>query len=374
MSSYPAIIRGANNARIAGIHTKRSENLLTPAFIYCFTLGDAMNRHRSVVLIWLALTSVSIACSGQSQSGALSDPLKATALETSIPSTFTFVAYGDTRFHDPSDTVASNPPVRRALVAAIDRERPAFVSIGGDIVYVGDSSDWGVWDSETAVWREHNIAVYPALGNHDVKIDLQKALANYFARFPNLQGSRFYSVRTENTLMLILDSNQDELAGPQGLWLRTQLSNIPSNVDFVFLVFHHPVYTSSSEEKTLGGGHSARTEEGNLGQLIEQTQTKIRARIVVFNGHVHNYERHEHGGVTYFVTGGGAAHAYPVTRKPEDPYQDAGVNYHYLLAKVDHNHLTVTMNKLEVKNAKEVWTQPDQVSITAPLAVPAAAK
>jgi hypothetical protein len=322
------------------------------------------NRHFIVVALLFGYAGMS--CSRAGQSAASSDATKAVALEAKIPSTFTFVAYGDTRFHDPTDTTASNPAARHALVAAIDRERPAFVSIGGDIVYVGDSPDWNVWDSETAMWRDHKIAVYPALGNHDVKGDLQKALGNYFARFGELQGSRFYSVRTENTFMLVLDSNIDELSGAQGDWFRAQLDQIPATADFVFLVFHHPVYTSSSDDKAMGGGHSSRSREETLGKLLEEKQQKTRARFVVFNGHVHNYERHEHGGVTYFVTGGGGAHAYPITRKPDDPYQDNGVNYHYLLVQVDHNHANITMNKLDFKDGKEVWTQPDKVAIAAP--------
>jgi Icc-related predicted phosphoesterase len=329
-------------------------------------------KHFAWTFLLLLLAYSDVACS-RKESQATSESVHSVALQTNIPPAFTFVAFGDTRFHDPSDTSAANPAVRRALVAAIDRERPAFVSIGGDLVYVGENAgDWNVWDSETAIWREHHIPVYPALGNHDVKGG-QQALDNYFARFPELQKSPFYSVQTQNTVMLILDSNQDELSGEQGKWLRSQLDNIPSSADFLFLIFHHPVYTSSSDEKVMGGGHSSRSHEQALGQLLEERQKQIRARIVVFNGHVHNYERHEHGGVTYFVTGGGGAHAYPVPRKSDDPYQDSGINYHYLLAQVDHNHLTITMNKLEFKNGEEVWTQPDRVSLTAPTGMPAAA-
>jgi Icc-related predicted phosphoesterase len=323
-----------------------------------------MNR-RYLATIALLFSSAVIGCSTKGQSVPVSESLKSVSLQTKIPATFSFVAYGDTRFHDPTDTVASNPAVRRALVAAIDREHPAFISIGGDIVYVGDSTDWNTWDSETAVWREHKIAIYPALGNHDVKGDLQKALANYFARFSELRQSRFYSLHTENTLMLVLDSNIDELSGEQGAWLRSQLDQVPASADFVFLVFHHPVYTSSSDEKAFGGGHSSRSKEEALGKLLEDKQQHLRARIVVFNGHVHNYERHEHGGITYFVSGGGGAHAYPIARKPGDLYQDNGVNYHYLLVQVDHNHATITMHKLEINNGKEVWTQPDRVSVSA---------
>jgi Icc-related predicted phosphoesterase len=331
-------------------------------------------RQHLLFLGLLLLTLVGVACSHSGQAGAPTGSVKPVALQEKIPPTFTFVAFGDTRFHDPSDTGPANPAVRRALVAAIDKEQPAFISIGGDIVYVGENTgDWSVWDSETAIWREHKIPIYPALGNHDVKGSLQKALANYFARFPDLHESRFYSVRADNMLLLVLDSNQDELSGAQGDWFRTQLEQVPSSADFVFLVFHHPVITSSSDEKEMGGGHSVRTAEQALGQLLEEKQKHIRARFVVFNGHVHNYERHEHGGITYFVTGGGGAHAYPIPRRPDDLYQDSGINYHYLLVRVDHNRLVATMKKLEFKDGKEVWTQPDKVTITAPLVLPAAA-
>src|SRR5208283_5116721 len=61
------------------------------------------------------------------------------ALELKVAKEFRFVAFGDTRFHDPADTEAANPGIRHALVAAIDKEKPAFVCIGGDIVYVGDN-------------------------------------------------------------------------------------------------------------------------------------------------------------------------------------------------------------------------------------------
>src|SRR6202048_412199 len=67
------------------------------------------------------------------------------ALVLDVPSQFRFVAFGDTRFHDPADTEAANALVRQTLVKAIDEEKPAFVSIGGDIVYSGDNQkDWQV--------------------------------------------------------------------------------------------------------------------------------------------------------------------------------------------------------------------------------------
>jgi hypothetical protein len=294
-------------------------------------------------------------------------------LKLNVTDPFRFVAYGDTRFHDPSDTDAANPAVRVALVQAIAEVNPAFVSFTGDIVYNGnDADDWKVWDSETSVWRDKNIPVYPALGNHDLHGDEKMALGNYFQRFPALKNSRYYSVRAANTLTLVLDSSLDETAGPQSQWLIDKLDHLPSDVEFVFLMFHHPPYTSSSDDKKYGGGHSARSGEQQLAKVLEDRQAHATARFVVFSGHVHNYERHEHGGVTYFVSGGGAAHAYPIERAPDDLFQSKQVNYHYLLVEVNHQQLKVTMNRLELTNGKAAWTQPDSVTITSTKATVAA--
>jgi 3',5'-cyclic AMP phosphodiesterase CpdA len=295
-------------------------------------------------------------------------------LQVDVKTPFRFIAYGDTRFHDPGDTEAANPPVRVALVQAIAEANPAFVCMTGDIVYNGnDANDWKIWDSETSLWRDKKIAIYPALGNHDLHGDPSVALGNYFQRFPDLKNSRYYSVRAANTLLLVLDSSLSETAGPQGDWLAAKLDHVPADVDFVFLMFHHPPYTSSSDDKKLGGGHSARSQELELAKAIELRQAKAHFRIVVFNGHVHNYERHEHGGVTYFVSGGGAAHAYPIERAAGDPFQSKEVNYHYLLVQVDQKQLAITMNRVDLTTGKAVWTQPDSVKISAAQAVAQAA-
>jgi len=277
-----------------------------------------------------------------------------------------FIAYGDTRFTDPSDVAAANPEVRRELVKTIAGAHPDFVTFGGDITYNGnDPNDWKVYDQETAVWRQEHIRVFPALGNHDLHGDLRLSLANFFERYPELDHSRYYSVQTGNVLMLTLDSSLAETSGEQGDWLAGKFNALPSNIDFVVIVLHHPPYTSSSDEKKFGGGHSARTAEQTLARFLEERQKKMRARIVVFAGHVHNYERHEHGGVTYFVSGGGGAHAYPIERKPTDLFQSREINYHYIDVKVESGSMVVVMNRLELKNGIASWTQPDRVVIAA---------
>ena len=294
-------------------------------------------------------------------------------LQAEVQAPFRFVAYGDARFHDPTDKHVANPAARVALVQAIAEIHPAFICFTGDLVYNGyDADDWKVWDSETSVWRDKKIPVYPALGNHEFHGNLKQALGNYFQHFPDLNSSRYYSVRAANTEILVLDSSQEEAAGPQGQWLTDKLDHIPSDVDFVFVMDHHPPYTSSSMN-LLGHGHSARKQEQALAKMLEERQAHVGYRIVVFSGHVHNYERHEHGGITYFVTGGAGADAYPVPRAPDDPFQSKAINYHYLLVEVDHQQLKVTMNRLDLTSGKPVWTQPDSVKIAIPAAAAQAA-
>lgn len=288
-------------------------------------------------------------------------------LQVDLKPPFRFVAYGDSRFHDPKDTEAANPTARLALVKAIAGANPAFICFSGDIVYNGyDTNDWKIWDSETNVWREKKIPVYPALGNHEFHGDQTVALGNYFQRFPDLKGSRYYSVRAGNVLLLALDSSQEEVIGLQGEWLLKKLDHVPPDVSFVVVMLHHPPYTSSSDSKLYGGGHSARSQEQALAKVLEERQAHAPYRIVVISGHVHNYERHEHGGVSYFVSGGGGAHAYPILRAPTDPFQSKEVNYHYLMIDADQQQLKVTMNRLDLTSGSPAWTQPDSVTITVP--------
>ncbi len=312
-----------------------------------------------------------VACSGShSKATPQTEPVE---LQLQVSAPFHFVVYGDSRFHDPKDAEAANPPARQALVQAIAQANPALICFTGDIVYNGyDKDDWKIFDAETAVWREIHIPVYPTLGNHDLHGSEQAALGNYFERFPDLKNSVYYSLRAANMLMLVLDSALDETAGPQGEWLTKKLDHLPGDVDFVLIMLHHPPYTSSSDDKMFGGGHSSRSQEQALAKMLEARQQNLRARIVVFSGHVHNYERHEHGGVTYIVTGGAGAHAYPIERGKDDPFQSKEVNYHYVQVEDGEGKLKLTMNRLDLTSGKAVWTQPDSVTISLPTAKAAA--
>ncbi len=316
---------------------------------------EAYKRLTGVLLVVIALTEAVWA----------QQPAGPVEIKAKRHAPIRFTVYGDTRFTETTNTSDANPEVRQTLVRAIAEARPDFIIFDGDIAFRGDNvDDWKEYDKETSIWREQRIPVYPVLGNHDLHGDINIALQNYFSRFPDLKQNRFYAVRAAYSLFLELDSSLDETTGAQGDWLRQQLGHVPKHVEFVFIVLHHPPYTSASDDKTFGGGHSARPSEQRLAAYLEELQNKLKARILVFGGHVHNYERHEHGGVTYFVTGGGGAHAYPILRAPDDPFKSNEINYHYILVEINKHRLKITMNRLEMKEGAAKWSQPDSINIS----------
>jgi acid phosphatase type 7 len=285
------------------------------------------------------------------------------ALRIDVSTPFKFVAYGDMRFADPGDHHAGDEVRREALVNKIADENPAFIVITGDLVVSGEQKNWSFFDKATQVWREQKIPVLPTFGNHDVRGGPQ-ALDNYFQRFPDVRGSRWYSARAGNVLVINLDSTGDGVAGQQLAWLKQQLDSIPSDIEFVLFNLHHPPYTKSHDMPD--GGHSARRQEQELARLLEARQQNTRARFVVITGHVHNYERYERAGVHYIVSGGGGAKPYMIPRSPDDHYRDEGPTYHYCLLEVDKGRLKFNMYKLEMDGQKPKFTKRDSFELSAP--------
>jgi Icc-related predicted phosphoesterase len=278
---------------------------------------------------------------------------------------FRFVVFGDLRTAPVSNVTDTDPARRKAILDAIANEKPAFVAISGDLVLAGGNDEnWVEWDNETAAWAKAKIPVLPALGNHEIYGDPAKALPNYFRHFPKLKGNHYYSARAGNVQVLTLDSNLPELTGPQSVWLKTMLDDLAPDVDFVLIMLHHPPYTHSQPEAL--GGHPPRATEIALASWLEEKQKSLRAKLLVVAGHVHNYERYEHNGVMYVVSGGGGAAPYNVPRTPADFYREAGPSYHYCAVDVRGNKLSMEMRKLELVGGKAIWRVADKFELTVP--------
>jgi len=257
------------------------------------------------------------------------------------------VAYGDTRFTDVENDRDTSPKVRQYLVKLIAREKPDAVLMTGDLPFHGaDPADWQVYRDETAAWTSEHLHVYPALGNHDVLGGWEAGVNNFDATFPELKGYLYYSVQIGNAYVIALDCTESYADGsPQREWLAAQLDHLPASVDFVFFVSHMPLYADMQSQIVASVPNPA---ELSLRKFILSKASGVHAKLVVVNGHLHNYERFENNGVSYIVSGGGGAIPYRVLiRGQEDLYQaNTYPNYHYLVFLIHGKTADATMYRV----------------------------
>jgi acid phosphatase type 7 len=113
-------------------------------------------------------------------------------------------------------------------------------------------------------------------------------------------------------------------------------------VQFLFILYHIP-WVADRQSQILV---NLPTKEAlNLRNILETHFPNLHARVLVFNGHIDNYERFERYQVEYVVTGGGGAQPYPLLfRGRSDLYKDAGFPvYHYLSIDVNNRQLHAVM-------------------------------
>jgi hypothetical protein len=131
----------------------------------------------------------------------------------------------------------------------------------------------------------------------------------------------------------------------QRAWLETQLAHLPPEINFVFFLTHMPLINDIQSEVIADIPQATELE---LRRYLESEAPKAHAKFCVVSGHVHNYERFEHGGVSYIVSGGGGAKPYPIyARNPEDLYRDPGFpNFNYIVLMVHGKQADATMYRL----------------------------
>jgi hypothetical protein len=280
----------------------------------------------------------------------------------------TFVVYGDTRFTKREGV--ANAPARRALVAAITRENPAAILIGGDLVYEGsDPDDWATYRAETAEWTRRGVPVFPALGNHEfrechARDDASPCLENWWGTFAalHLRPFRWYSVAIGDSLLaLVLDSDSSLKPGSaQRTWLEREITaaDADTRIKFVLVLLHYPPV----RDPIFPRGK----DEGQVQRYLSAAAPALRTRVIVVGSHVHNYERFSRDGVTYLVSGGGAAHPIAVLRMSGELSKlRTSVNFHYLRFTLQGERLTGTMVRFDADSAEQPWSEPDRFEITA---------
>ena len=263
---------------------------------------------------------------GQRWTGELS-----TAPEVGTDVPFSFIVMGDTR---------GGVDAHRRVVERVAQEVPDFVLGTGDMVDAGDQQEqWQqFFDVENRLLRDN--VYFPAVGNHD-RQGRGRTADSYRAFFsvPDNGGDteRYYAFSYAAARILVLDSNEYSFAlTDQTAWLERELiaARQDPRIRHVFMVMHHPPFSIS-----LHGGNRELRERWT--PLFERYQVSA-----VFSGHDHAYERAEHNGLRYFVSGGGGAPLYP-RRQLSNPIDLEAVKkfervFHFLRVTVTGSRVEVT--------------------------------
>jgi len=150
--------------------------------------------------------------------------------------------------------------------------------ICGDVVYPdGESGDYDSYLMKPWATMMSNMAIYPALGNHDWHVDPE----NHFVQewvLPN--NEHYYSYDRGNAHFIALDTRDGDIydRAAQVEWLRADLE-ANKDAQWTFVYYHHPGYTC-----TYKGNE--RSVIDNFHPLFDEYGVDV-----VFMGHAHTYER-----------------------------------------------------------------------------------
>ena len=242
---------------------------------------------------------------------------------------FQFVVYGDTR--------TRHEMHQKVIDAILKYAAPEFVLHTGDLVENG--ADSAQWPTFFGIEREllRKVAFFPSLGNHE-RNDRQ-----YYDFFE--VTTPYYSFEWGSAHFIVLNSDIGNVsASPasreaywneQVRWLEEDLQK-SQKAEFRFLVAHHPPITAVANRQ---GGNPQMTA---LMPLFEKY--KLTAG---FFGHDHNYQHYLKDGVHYFVTGGGGAPLYDVSKPPEGITKLVVSTEHFVAVKVEGHTARVEAIQLD---------------------------
>ncbi len=214
---------------------------------------------------------------------------------------FAFTVIGDTQ---------GNPKVNGKIAEMAWAMRPNFLILPGDLV--DDGTQKNQWIQEFFASMHpliSRVPLYPVLGNHERNAD-------HYYRYMDLPPPEYYyTFRYGNAAFFMIDSNKPlDANSEQYKWLEQQLEAIKddSSVVWRFVSFHHPIY--SSDENDYGDLWKGKSTWGDLDLRPLVPLFDKYAMDIVWNGHIHSYERTwplkageatEKDGTVYMVTGGG---------------------------------------------------------------------
>lgn len=262
-----------------------------------------------------------------------------TAVKRDTP--FAFAVISDTQ---------GNPTVSGKIANLAWDQRPSFLLHPGDLVDTGTvESHWThhFFPSMNPLIR--HVPFYPVLGNHERN-------AQYYYDYVSLpKPEYYYEFRFGNAHFFMIDSNRNlDPESEQYKWLENALSE--SDATWKFVCHHHPPYSSDENDY----GNLWKTNKGTRGDLNARQLVPLYEKYhvdIVWNGHIHSYERTwpilqnqavRAGAPIYMITGGGGGSLE--TPGPIRPFFMNTVRrgHHYAMVRI--NATTLEFQAYDIEN------------------------
>jgi hypothetical protein len=204
-----------------------------------------------------------------------------------------------------------NPSVTRRCAEGIFGVRPNFLLHCGDVVDDGFAKNQWVDDlfGPASVLMAH-VPTFPVIGNHERNSHW------YYDYFSLPAPEYWYTFQYGNAQFFMIDSNKDCSPGSeQYRWLEGELAK--SKATWKFAAHHHPCFSSDENDYGDHWKGKSRPAEYVQGDRNARQLVPVYEKYgvdVVFNGHIHSYERtwpilnlsiNQRKGVRYIVSGGG---------------------------------------------------------------------
>lgn len=249
-----------------------------------------------------------------------------------------------------SDT-QSNPSVAGTIAAHAWGQRPNFCIHAGDLVGTGrNKAHWVDQFFPSLHPLISRVAFMPVLGNHEQN-------AQHYYDYMALPAPEYYYTYTYgNAQFFMVDSNKK--LGPESeqyRWLDQALA--ASDAEWKFVCHHHPPY--SSDENDYGDLWAGTSTRGDLKARQLVPLYEKHGVDIVWNGHIHSYERtwpirgnrvvdgQAVRGPVYMIVGGGGGGLE--TPGPTRPFFMNTVRYghHYCMVAVNGRRLEFKAFDLE---------------------------
>lgn len=246
---------------------------------------------------------------------------------------YSFTVIGDTQ---------RNPAVTAKVAKLMWERRPNFAIHCGDVVDDGAAK----WQWSGDLFKPCHelfgrVPVYPCIGNHE------KNHPHYYKYFSLPGPEYYYSFKYGNAEFFVLDTNTGRDLSPNGeqfKWLDKALA--ASEAKWKFCYHHHPVYSSDSDDFGNTWKGPSVLGDRRVQQLLPLYE-KYNVD-VVFNGHIHLYERtwpvrggkvDQKAGVIHVTSGGGGGRLEDVAPTPAFFKQEGRVDFHFCYVTIHQGTL-----------------------------------